>query len=72
MAMKIRINKAQLMHGVTFEYVMANKPMMDKKIRFYYLENTFVIINYYDNSKLYTFDNYQSFRKKINDIILDW
>jgi hypothetical protein len=70
--MKIRINKAQLMCGVTFDYIMSNKPMIGKKIRFYYLENTFVIINYYDNGKLYTFDNYQSFRKKINDIILDW
>jgi hypothetical protein len=70
--MKIKINKAQLMQGVTFDYIMANKPLIDKKIRFYYLENTFIIINYYDNGKLYTFDNYQSFRKKINDIILDW
>jgi hypothetical protein len=70
--MKIRINKSQLMQGVKFDYIMANKPMIDKKIRFYYLENTFVIINYYDNGKLYTFDNYQSFRKKINDIIVDW
>ena len=70
--MKIRINKLQLMQGVTFDYIMANKPMIDKKMRFYYMENTFIIINYYDNSKLYTFDNYQSFRKKINEIIVDW
>jgi hypothetical protein len=70
--MKIRINKLHLLQGVKFDYIMANKPMIDKKIRFYYMENVFVIINYYDNGKLYTFDNYQSFRKKINDIILDW
>jgi hypothetical protein len=70
--MKIRINKSHLLQGVTFDYIMANKPMVDKKIRFYYLENTFVIINHYDNNKLYTFDNYQLFRKKINDIIVDW
>jgi len=70
--MKIRINKKDLLHGVTFDYIMANKPMIDKKIRFYYLENTFVIINHYDDNRLYTFDNYQLFRKKINDIIVDW
>jgi NDP-sugar pyrophosphorylase family protein len=70
--MKIRINKLQLMQGVTFDHIMANKPMIDKKIRFYYMENVFVIINYYDNNKLYTFDNYQSFRKKITCIIEDW
>lgn len=70
--MKIRINKVHLLQGVTFDYIMANKPMIDKKIRFYYLENTFVIINHYDNSKLYTFDNYESFRKKITCIIQDW
>jgi hypothetical protein len=70
--MKIRINKLQLMHGTKFIYIMANKPMLDKKIRFYYMGNVFVIINYCDNGKQYTFNNYQSFRKKINDIIVDW
>ncbi len=70
--MKIRVNKLQLMHGVKFVYIMANKPIIDKKIRFYYMENVFVIIDYYDNCKQYTFNNYQSFRKKLNVIIGDW
>lgn len=70
--MKIRINKKHLMQGVKFKYVMSNKPLVDMRITFYYFENTFVIVNHYDDNKLYTFDNYQSFRKKINDIIVDW
>lgn len=70
--MKIRINKSHLLQGVKFKYVMANKPLIDMKITFYYFENTFVIINHYNDNKLYTFDKYQSFRKKINDIIEKW
>jgi hypothetical protein len=70
--MKIRINKLHLLQGVKFQFIVANKPMIDKKISFCFYDNTFVIINYYDNGKLYAFDNYQSFRKKINDIIIDW
>ena len=70
--MKIRINKKQLMQGVKFDYIMANKPDVDKKIRFYYMENTFVLIDYYNDMKLYTFNDYESFRKKLNVIIGDW
>jgi len=70
--MKIRINKKHLMQGVKFDYIMANKPDVDKKIRFYYMENTFVLIDYYDAMKLHTFNDYESFRKKLNVIIEDW
>jgi hypothetical protein len=70
--MKIRINKLHLIQGVKFDYIMANKPMIDKKISFCFLDNTFFIINHYDNGIVYKFNDYQSFRKKINDIILDW
>jgi hypothetical protein len=70
--MKIRINKKQLMQGVKFDYIMANKPDVDKKIRFYYMENTFVLIDYYNDMKLYTFNDYESFRKKVSAIIEDW
>lgn len=60
------------MHGVKFQFIVANKPMIDKKISFCFLDNTFFIINHYDNGIVYKFNNYDSFRKKINDIILDW
>ena len=70
--MKIRINKKQLLDGVKFDYIMANKPDVDKKIRFYYMENTFVLIDYYNDMKLYTFNDYESFRKKVSAIIEDW
>jgi hypothetical protein len=70
--MKIRINKAQLMCGVTFDYIMSNKPMIDKKISFCFYDDSFYIVNHYDNGIVYKYDNYQSFRKKINDIIVDW
>jgi hypothetical protein len=72
MGMKIRINKKMLFDGVKFDFIMANKPLIDKKIKFYYFENTFIIINHYDDNKLFTFYSYDSFRKKINDIIKDW
>jgi hypothetical protein len=51
---------------------MANKPDVDKKIRFYYMENTFVLIDYYNDMKLYTFNSYPLFRKTVNVIIEDW
>ena len=70
--MKIRINKKHLLQGVKFKYVMANKPLIDMKISFNYRDNVFFIINHYDNDKVYKLDTYQSFRKKINDIIVDW
>ena len=70
--MKIRINKKQLMQGVKFDYIMANKPDVDKKIRFYYMENTFVLIDYYNDMKLYTFNSYPLFRKTVSAIIEDW
>jgi hypothetical protein len=70
--MKIRINKLHLMQGVKFQFVVANMPMIDKKISFCYLDNTFFIINHFNNGIVYKYDNYQSFRKKINDIIVDW
>ena len=70
--MKIRINKKHLMQGVKFDYIMANKPDVDKKIRFYYLENTFVLIDYYNGNKLYTFDAYTPFRKTVSAIIENW
>lgn len=70
--MKIRINKKHLMQGVKVDYIMANKPDVDKKIRFYYLENTFVLIDYYNDNKLYTFDAYTPFRKTVSAIIENW
>jgi hypothetical protein len=70
--MKIRINKKQLMQGVKFDYIMANKPDVDKKIRFYYMENTFVLIDYYNDMKLYTFNSYLLFRKTVSAIIENW
>lgn len=70
--MKIRINKLHLMQGVKFKYVMSNKPLIDMKISFCYHDNIFVIINHYDNDIVYKYDNYQSFRKKISDIIANW
>jgi hypothetical protein len=70
--MKIRINKKQLMQGVKFDYIMANKPDVDKKIRFYYMENTFVLIDYYNDMKLYTFNSYPLFRKAVSAIIENW
>jgi len=70
--MKIRINKKHLMQGVKFDYIMANKPDVDKKIRFYYLENTYVLIDYYDAMKLYTFEDYGKFRKAVSAIIENW
>ena len=70
--MKIRINKLHLMQGVKFQFIVANKPMMDKKISFCYLDNTFFIINHFDNGIVFKYDNYQSFRKKITCIIQDW
>jgi len=69
--MKIRINKKHLMQGVKFDYIMANKPDVDKKIRFYYMENTFVLIDYYA-MKLYTFNSYPLFRKTVSAIIKNW
>ena len=70
--MKIRINKKHLMQGVKFDYIMANKPDVDKKIRFYYMENTFVLIDYYNDMKLYTFEDYGKFRKAVSAIIENW
>ena len=70
--MKIRINKKQLLDGVKFDYIMANKPDVDKKIRFYYMENTFVLIDYYNDMKLYTFNSYPLFRKTVSAIIENW
>jgi hypothetical protein len=69
--MKIRINKKHLMQGVKFDYIMANKPDVDKKIKFYYSGYLFIIIDHYDNT-YYTFNDYESFRKKLNVIIEDW
>ena len=60
------------MQGVKFDYIMANKPDVDKKIRFYYLENTFVLIDYYNDMKLYTFNSYPLFRKTVSAIIENW
>ena len=60
------------MQGVKFEYKMVNKPDVDKKIRFYYLENTFVLVDYYNSNKLYTFDAYTPFRKAVSAIIENW
>jgi hypothetical protein len=51
---------------------MANKPDVDKKIRFYYMENTFVLIDYYNDMKLYTFNSYPLFRKTVSAIIENW
>ena len=72
--MKIRINKKHLMQGVKFKYVMANKPLIDMKISFCYLceDKAFYIINHYDNEVVYKYNDYQSFRKKITDIIEKW
>jgi hypothetical protein len=70
--MKIRINKLQLMQGVKFKFIVANMPMIDKKISFCYYGDSFWIINHFDNGIVFKFNDYQSFRKKINDIIVDW
>ncbi len=70
--MKIRINKKHLMQGVKFKYVMANKPLIDMKISFYFTGNSFIIINHFDDNKVFKYDDYQSFRKKITDIIEKW
>jgi hypothetical protein len=70
--MKIRINKLHLLQGVTITHRMVDLKNKNLKIKFYYLEDSFILIDYSDDKKLYTFDNYQSFRKKINDIIVDW
>lgn len=64
--MKIRINKKHLMQGVKFKYVMANKPLIDMKISFYFTGNSFIIINHFDDNKVFKYDDYQSFRKKNN------
>jgi hypothetical protein len=63
--MKIRINKKQLMQSVKFDYID-----VDKKIKFFYSGNLFMIIDHYNT--FYTFNDYESFRKKINDIIENW
>jgi hypothetical protein len=70
--MKIRINKKHLFQGVKFQFVIANKPMIDKKIAFCFYDNSFFIINHFNDGIVYKFNDYQSFRKKINDIIIDW
>ena len=70
--MKIRINKKHLMQGVKFKYVMANKPLIDMKISFYFTGNSFIIINHFDDNKVFKYNDYQSFRKKITDIIEKW
>ena len=70
--MKIRINKSHLLQGVRFQFVVANMPTIDKKMSFCYLDNTFFIINHFDNGIVYKYDNYDAFRKKINAIIVDW
>ncbi len=70
--MKIRINKAQLTQGVKFQFIVANKPMIDKKIAFCFYDDNFWIINHFDNGIVFKFNDYQSFRKKINDIIVGW
>lgn len=72
--MKIKINKKHLMQGVKFKYVIANKPLIDMKISFCYHceDNAFYIINHFDDNKVYKYDNYVAFRKKITDIIEKW
>jgi hypothetical protein len=70
--MKIRINKLHLLQGVKFQFIVANKPMIDKKISFCFYDNSFFIINHFNDGIVYKFNEYQSFRKKINDIIVDW
>jgi hypothetical protein len=70
--MKIRINKKQLLDGVKFDCVSINKLGVNKKIRFYYLEDTYVITDYTNDSKLYTFESYTKFRKTVSDIIENW
>lgn len=70
--MKIRINKKHLLNGVKFKHIITNKYFINMKISFCYHDDVFVIINHYDNDKVYKYDTYQSFRKKINDIIVDW
>ena len=70
--MKIRINKKHLFQGVFFSHRMVDLKNDNLKIKFYYFENTFILIDYSDNKKLYTFEQYQLFRKKITEIIVDW
>ena len=70
--MKIRINKKHLFNGVKFKHIVTNKYLINMKISFCYHDNIFIIINHYDNDNVYKYDNYQLFRKKINDIIANW
>jgi len=70
--MKIRINKKHLLQGVKFKFIVANKPDVDKKLSFCYLDNIFYIINHFDDGKVYQFDTYQAFRKQLNLIIMSW
>lgn len=70
--MKIRIKKKQLLESVKFTFSVVNKTVIDKKIVFYYFENKFIIINYFDNKKMYVLNDYYHFRKKINEIIKNW
>lgn len=70
--MKIRINKTRLLDGVVFSHEMMDMQCNSLKVKFYYMENVYVLIDYSDNRKLYNFDNYQSFRRKLTTIIENW
>ncbi len=70
--MKIRINKKQLMQGVKFTHQVTDLNNDRLKVLFYYMENTFVLIDYSNDMKLYTFNDYLKFRKQLTFITLNW
>jgi hypothetical protein len=70
--MKIRINKTHLLEGVLTSHEMIDMQRNNLKVQFYYMENVYVLVDYSDNRKLYNFDNYQTFRRKLTAIIENW
>ena len=70
--MKIRINKTHLLDGVVISHEMMDMQRNNLKVKFYYMENVYVLIDYSDNRKVYNFDNYQAFRRKLTIVIENW
>ena len=70
--MKIRINKTHLLDGVVISHEMMDMQRNNLKVKFYYMENVYVLIDYSDNRKLYNFDNYPAFTRKLTTIIENW
>ncbi len=70
--MKIIINKKQLMNGVKFTHQVTDLNNEKLKVEFFYIENTFVLTDYSNDMKLYTFNDYLKFRKQLTFITLNW